>query len=193
MAFLLTAYCGVCQNPPCEGEKPCFARPVSTNGGQRSCHICPLLPLGVCGMVLPRSCAPSAVSHLLAEGMQRHEQTVRQRLREWYYDAPRKRGAKRQALHVETCFAPLLGWVVSWWQGTQLALALDATTLGQRFVVLAISVVYRGCAIPVAWLILPAGAKHAWRREWLRLLRRLRPALPPGWTVIVLADRGVSR
>jgi hypothetical protein len=112
-------------------------------------------------------------------------------LREWYYDTRRKRGAKRQALHVETCFAPLLGWVVSWWQGTQLALALDATTLGQRFVVLAISVVYRGCAIPVAWLILPAGAKHAWRREWLRLLRRLRPALPPGWTVIVLADRGL--
>jgi len=85
----------------------------------------------------------------------------------------------------------LLGWVVSWWQGTQLALAIDATTLGQRFVVLAVSVVYRGCAIPVAWVILPAGAKRAWRREWLRLLRRLRPAIPPGWTVIVLADRGL--
>ena len=81
--------------------------------------------------------------------------------------------------------------MVSWWQGTQLALAIDATTLGQRFVVLAVSVVYRGCAIPVAWVILPAGAKHAWRREWLRLLRRLRPAIPRGWTVIVLADRGL--
>src|SRR5262249_19116244 len=57
--------------------------------------------------------------------------------------------------------------------------------------VLAVSVVYRGCAIPVAWVILPAGAKRAWRREWLRLLRRLRPAIPPGWTVIVLADRGL--
>src|SRR5439155_242616 len=59
------------------------------------------------------------------------------------------------------------------------------------FGVLAVSVVYRGCAIPVAWVILPAGAKRAWRREWLRLLRRLRPAIPPGWTVIVLADRGL--
>src|SRR5439155_153448 len=89
--------------------------------------------------------------------MKRKEQTVRQQLREWYYDTPRKRGPKRQALHVETCFAPLLGWVVSWWQGTQLALAIDATTLGERFVVLAVSVVYRGCAIPVAWAsLLPA-------------------------------------
>jgi hypothetical protein len=33
--------------------------------------------------------------------------------------------------------------VVSWWHGTQLALALDATALGTRFVVLAVSVVYR--------------------------------------------------
>ncbi len=150
-----------------------------------------VLALWSFGMVLARSCALTAVSHWLAKGMKRKEQTVRQQLREWYDDTPRKRGPKRQALHVETCFAPLLGWVVSGWQGTQLALALDATTLGQRFVVLAISVVYRGCAIPVAWVIVPAGAKHAWRREWLRLLCLLRPAIPHGWTVIVLADRGL--
>ena len=161
-------------------------------------HLSPLskpqatvLALWSFGMVLARSCALTAVSHLLAKGMKRKEQTVRQQLREWYYDTPRKRGPKRQALRVETCFAPLLGWVVSGWQGTPLALALDATTLGQRFVGLALSVVYRGCAIPVAWVIVPAGAKHAWRREWLRLLRLLRPAIPRGWTVIVLADRGL--
>src|SRR5439155_26806455 len=72
-----------------------------------------------------------------------------------------------------------------------LALALDATTLGTRFTVLAISVVYRGCAIPVAWTILPATAKHAWRREWLRMLRQIRRAVPGSWTGIVLADRGL--
>src|SRR5499433_3479565 len=143
------------------------------------------------GMVLARSCALTAVSHLLAKGLRRKEQTVRQQLREWYYDTQRKRGAKRQALHVETCFPVLLGWVVSWWQGTQLALAIDATALGTRFVVLAVRVVYRGCAIPVAWVVLPANTKHAWRREWLQLLRRLRPAVPQHWTVIVLADRGL--
>src|SRR5215467_13587628 len=111
-----------------------------------------VLALWSFGMVLARSCALTAVSHLLAKGMKRKEQTVRQQLREWYYDTPRKRGPKRQALHVETCFPVLLGWVVSWWQGTQLALAIDATALGTRFVVLAVSVVYRGCAIPVAWV-----------------------------------------
>src|SRR2546428_7497812 len=150
-----------------------------------------VLALWSFGMVLARSGALTAVSSLLAAGMQRKEDTVRQQLRAWYYDVKRKRGTKRQVLRVETCFAPLLGWVVCWWQGTQLALAIDATTLGQRFVVLAVSVVYRGCAIPVAWVILPAGAKHAWRREWLRLLRRVHPGLPRDRAGIVFGGRGV--
>jgi hypothetical protein len=150
-----------------------------------------VLALWSLGMVLARSCALTAVATLLAVWLRRPEQTVRQQLREFCYEAEAKRGDQRQALCVERCFVPLLAWVLRRWQGTQLALALDATTLGTRFTVLAISVVYRGCAIPVAWTILPANQPHAWRREWLRLLRTLRPAIPTGWTVIVLADRGL--
>src|SRR5499433_1140669 len=116
-----------------------------------------VLALWSLGMVLARSCALTAVSAMVATVQGRHENTLRQRLREWYYEAPAKRGGQRQALQVETCFAPLLGWIVSGWQGTQLALALDATPLGACLVVLAISVVYRGCAIPGAWGIVPAG------------------------------------
>lgn len=81
--------------------------------------------------------------------------------------------------------------MVSGWQGRHIALTLDATPLGQRFVVLAVRVVYGGCAMPVAGVILPAGAKPAWRREWLRLWRRLHRAIPRDWTVSVLADRGL--
>jgi hypothetical protein len=143
------------------------------------------------GMVLARSCALSAVSEVLAEGLARKANTVRQQLREWCYEAKAKRGGSRQELAVATCFAPLLGWVLSWWDGHQLALAVDATTLGQRFVVLVISVLYRGCAIPVAWTVLPAIEKHAWRGEWLRMLRQVRAAVPRRFFVIVLADRGL--
>jgi hypothetical protein len=143
------------------------------------------------GMVVARSCAVTAVAAVLAVALDRQCNTVRQQMREFCWEAEAKAGTKRQEIVVENCFVPLLRWVVSRWQGTQLALALDATTLGDRFVVLAISVVYRGCAIPVAWRILPAGEKHAWRREWLRMLRLLRPAVPPTWTVLVLADRGL--
>jgi hypothetical protein len=143
------------------------------------------------GMVLARSCALTAVSLFLAKGLDRKTNTVRQQLREWCYEAKAKRGKPRQELAVETCFAPLLAWVLSWWDSTQLALAVDATTLGQRFVVLVVSVVYRGCAIPVAWTVLPATDKHAWRGEWLRMLRQVRTVVPRRFFVIVLADRGL--
>jgi hypothetical protein len=63
--------------------------------------------------------------------------------------------------------------------------------LGDRFVILTICVVYRGCGIPIAWTILPAAKKRAWRSEWLRMLRVLRKAIPPECTVLVLADRGL--
>jgi hypothetical protein len=43
----------------------------------------------------------------------------------------------------------------------------------------------------VAWTVLAATAKHAWRREWWRRLRQGRRAVPRAWTVIVLADRGL--
>jgi Transposase DDE domain len=142
-------------------------------------------------MVLARSCGLTAVSYLLAQLLGRKPNTVRQQLREFCYEASDKRGQKRQQLEVEACFADLLGWILSWWQGQQLALALDATSLGARFVVLAISVVYRGCAIPVAWKVLRANRPHGWKGEWLGLLRGLRAALPRSLTVIVLADRGL--
>jgi hypothetical protein len=150
-----------------------------------------VLGLWSLGMVLARSCALTAVSVFLATWLHRKEDAVRQQLREFCYEATAKRGTARQELVVETCFVPLLAWVVEQWEGTQLALALDATTLGTRFTVLALSVVYRGCAIPVAWTVLAATAKHAWRREWLRMLRQVRRAIPRAWTVIVLADRGL--
>jgi Transposase DDE domain len=150
-----------------------------------------VLALWSLGMVLARSCALTAVSVFLATWLHRKEDAVRQQLREFCYETTAKRGTARHELVVETCFVPLLAWVVGQWEGTQLALALDATTLGTRFTVLAISVVYRGCAIPVAWTVLAATAKHAWRREWLRMLRQVRRAIPRAWTVLVLADRGL--
>jgi len=150
-----------------------------------------VLALWSLGMVLARSCALTAVSFLLATWLTRTPNTVRQQLREFVYDHAHKRGARRQEVVVRTCFRPLLAWVLHGYTGTQLAVALDATTLGDRFVVLAVSVVYRGCAIPVAWTVLRGGERHAWRREWLTLLRLLWRAVPHTWTVVVLADRGL--
>jgi len=143
------------------------------------------------GMILARSCSVTAVAAQLAGLLGQKFDTVKQRLREWYCEADAKAGTHRRQLDVRTCFAPLLEWIRRDWPSRQLALALDATALGRRFVTLDISVLYRGCAVPVAWKILPALAKHPWKEEWLGLLRDLRGRLPSDWTVIVLTDRGL--
>jgi hypothetical protein len=148
------------------------------------------LALWSVGMVLARSCALTAVAVFLAGWCHRQEQSVRQQWREFCDEVEAQRGEHRHALALERCFEPRLGWGLSGWQGPHVALARAATTLGPRFTGLAISVVYRGWAIPVAWTILLANVPHAWRRAWLRRLRPLRPAMPRAWTVIVLADRG---
>jgi hypothetical protein len=150
-----------------------------------------VLALWTYGMVLARSCALSAVAGILAPLQGGKRNTLRQRLREFYQEANAKAGTKRRHLDVTTCFAPLLRWVLRDWSGQQLPLALDATTLGTRFVVLTLSVVYRGTAIPVAWKVLPALAKQSWQEPWLHLLRSFREVVPPGYTVITLADRGL--
>jgi Transposase DDE domain len=143
------------------------------------------------GMVLARSCALSAVAVFLAKILCQKINTARQRLREFYQEAGAKRGVDRQQLDVTTCFAALLRWILRDWSNRQVVVALDASTLGNLFVVLCISVVYRGCAIPVAWKILPATAKDAWQPHWLKLLDQFHGLLGDDWTVLVLADRGL--
>ena len=151
-----------------------------------------VLALWSLGMVLARACALTAVRAFLAPWLGRTEPTVRQQVRALCYEATAKRGTARGARAVEPCVVPRLAWGVGQWEGTPWALALEATTVGTRFTVLARSVGYRGCAIPVAWTVLTATANHAGRREWWRLRRQVHRALPRSWTVLVLADRGLD-
>src|SRR3712207_1998860 len=156
-----------------------------------------VLVLWSVGLILAHSCGLTTVATVLAYLLARREGAVREQLRDWYRDAPAKsgakRGRKRRTLDVTTCFAPLLRWVVAWWDPAcpQLPLAMDASRLGQRFTILSLSVVVRGCAIPVAWKVVEATRAGAWRPHWIALLEALDGCIPPAWTVIVLADRGL--
>jgi hypothetical protein len=116
---------------------------------------------------------------------------TRARLREWLYDGADRAAPCGTSLDVETCFAPLLGWVLSWWVGDTVPLAIDATSLRDRQVVLSLSVLYRGSAIPVAWVVLPHRGKGAWIPHLERLLAVLAPVVPATTTVLVLTDRGL--
>ena len=116
------------------------------------------LALWVCGAILAGSPLPadqSAVAAALSPWGSWN--SLRQYLREWLPDFMTNDGsdppqADRTELDVSLCFAPLLKWVLSWWCGNRLALAVDPTLKGDDTAVRRrrmISVLYRRCAIPV--------------------------------------------
>jgi hypothetical protein len=152
-----------------------------------------VLALWSFGMVVAQSSGLTSVTRVIADLTEQKEANVRQRLREWNRNRADKTGQKRQELDVKQCFVPLLCWVLSWWppEEKRLVLAMDASTLGDRFVVLAISVVYRACAIPIAWKIYAVDDQKGWKHEWLRLFGLFKQVVPPDWTVLVTADRGL--
>lgn len=175
-----------------EGLKQ-WIQEVSSHMGHLSKSEVMVLALYSFGMVLSRCCGLSTIVYFLGMLLEQKPNSLRQRLREWNYESEQKRGEKRQSIKVSDSFCPLLTWLVSEWDESEqnLALAMDVTYLGSRFTILAISVLYRGCAIPVAWRILAGDAKGEWQPIWLDLLAQLQAAIPEDWQVFVLTDRGL--
>lgn len=118
-------------------------------------------------------------------------EATRTRLRELLCDGAERAAPCAISLDGEACFAPLLAWVRTWWAGDTVPLAIDATNLHEREVVLSLSVLDRGCAIPVAWVVVPHRGQGAWLPHLERLLGLLAPAVPPTMTVLVMTDRGL--
>jgi hypothetical protein len=103
------------------------------------------LVLWSAGIALSGVAGITQISALLALVLAEQEQTVFQRLREWYLDAGQKSGEKRRELEVSTCFAPRLRWVLRLWAAkNQLPLVVAVTSLGNRWTILAISAVMMG-------------------------------------------------
>lgn len=145
------------------------------------------------GMVVAGTCGITSITRVIHQLTDVKESNVRQRLREWNRDQADKAGRKRRELVVEESFAPLLRWVLRWWapEERRLLLAMDASTLGDRYVVLAISVVYRACAIPIAWRVYAFDQQGKWKGAWLELFALLQGVVPADWQVLVFADRGL--
>jgi|GEM_PF-618744 len=144
------------------------------------------------GILMLDECGITGLSHGLAKIEQVPAERLRQRLREFSYEAKAKRGKKRREVDVERCFPDLLRAVLRDWEGKkELALGIDAMTLGERFTVLNISVMYRGCGLSIAWKIIEAGQEGTWRPHWEGLLATLEGVVPADWKVIVMADRGL--
>ena len=111
------------------------------------------LALWVFGTITDRGGCPNAV--IAALTFMGGFSAVRQRLREWLYDGADRSTPSPNQIDVRARFAPPMRWALSLWKSNDLALAIDPTTLSDKLCVIVVSVVYRGCAIPVAWVAMP--------------------------------------
>jgi len=145
------------------------------------------------GMVMTKSSSLTKVSNFIAKINGEKPNTVRQRLKEWYQEAEAKTGKKRCSLDVSRCFAPLMRWVISLLPRNieQIALALDATNISDKFVVLSLNILLAGCGIPMAWCVVKASEPGSWKPHWQKLIKQLQDAIPSSFEVIVTADRGL--
>ena len=137
------------------GSRPCFFRRHSIPHAQCIAkHLPHLRPSQVKGLalwvgatILARSGRWNAVLGVLQTlGFGWH--ATRQYLREWLHDGADRAAPCGVQLDVQACFAPFLRWVLAWWQGSELTLA--------------VSVACRGLAIPVAWRIKTGGRPGPW-------------------------------
>lgn len=95
-----------------------------------------------------------------------------------------------RAIDPNKWYQPLIQAVFKEWPAdTQLYLALDTTAL-TPFVLLRVSLIYRGRAIPLAWRALRFPSTRVSFIEYQPVLDQVYGLLPEGMVVTLLADRG---
>jgi hypothetical protein len=177
---------------PYPTELDYWTEEVSTEFAQLSRTQAKVLALYSYGMAMTQHSGQTIVSTFLGLLLGQSIANLRQRLREWTYEGAQKRGEQRRTVEVAGHFAGLLSLILRYWhKPKQLVLALDVTYLRDRHTILTVSVVYRGCAIPVAWRILSSNQKGEWHPLWVDLVQRLQPAVGLPKQVWVLCDRGL--
>ena len=108
------------------------------------------LALWVGGTILARSsCQNAVLGALLTLGLSWH--ATRPYLREWLHDEADRAAPCRVPRDVDACFAPLLRWVLAWWEDTELTLAIDLDKGICTNVLWLTGEGYEGMAGPVHW------------------------------------------
>lgn len=93
-------------------------------------------------------------------------------------------------VNVRAYYDALIRAALADWGGETLYLVLDTTTVAGRLVILRVSLVYRGRAVPLAWQVYERKSVSLRFKQYRELLGHVRGLLPPDATVVLLGDRG---
>jgi len=90
----------------------------------------------------------------------------------------------------QAIYAPLIRAALSTWEQVRATIVLDTSVLWNKFVLIRVSLLYRGRAIPLVWKVRRHTSANIAFADYASLLRQTAQLLPPSWEVIFLADRG---
>jgi hypothetical protein len=143
------------------------------------------IALFVTGMIGAKSSSPAQVARALyrMKLTGASAESIERRIRRLENDAE---------MEAHLCFHPFARAHLRYGRPEELLLILDPTTQEDHLVMVAVSVWYRGRALPLAWAVWPGNVPLEGERFWKRIERLLDevvPLLPKGVPVTLVADR----
>jgi hypothetical protein len=99
-----------------------------------------------------------------------------------------RRWLKNEAITTATYFAPFAQALLVGLATEPLVVVIDSSQLGRGCMCLMVSVVYKGRALPIGWLVFQGNKGHCSEARHLEVLVQIQPLIPGGATVIVLGD-----
>jgi len=93
-------------------------------------------------------------------------------------------------IDVAAIYRPLIRTALQDFAGEKMVLGLDTSQLWECFVIIRISLIYRGRAVPLVWRVIASGSATVGYEEYETLLERADDLLPQDAQVLFLADRG---
>lgn len=95
-------------------------------------------------------------------------------------------------VEVAAIYRPLISTAMQSYAGKKMVLAIDTSQLWEQFVIIRISLIYRGRAIPIVWQVIVSKSATVGFETYAPLLERAADLLPEGVQVLFLADRGFA-
>jgi hypothetical protein len=140
-----------------------------------------VLAWAVVGLCLGKTVCIDAWGESMIDHAQ-YASSRQRRFRRWLHN-PRVRPVKFY-------FPLLLAALRDWPSDEKLYLALDTSDLHNGYILIRLSLVYRGRAVPIAWRVIQHNSASVSYRDYKGLLHMALLVLPSGCPVILLADRG---
>src|SRR5918996_540037 len=103
-----------------------------------------------------------------------------------------RRWLDNDTIEVHALYGPLMQQALVGWVNKTLYVALDTSMLWDTYCMVRLSVIYRGRAVPLVWMVIEHGSAQVAYAVYKALLDRAATLMPFACRVVFLADRGFA-